>query len=616
MPESDKLGKSIGLSLLIYAAIAFYKADMWIVLHNDGSRGLPLCELTSLWQCLWVDCICTCTFKLFAFAYLIYKLLNCKLKWYENLTVFLAALGLAADKIYGYEDTLFSGKTDSISALVLIVTTLGLYELIYYLLLFFKVALNWLNNLPDAFSGWLGHWHLQLEQNPLVCSWLIIFACWLPWAIVKYPLGIDEDAYYQIEEYFGYSPLASRYFPVTSSLFMGAMVDLGRVIFGSIDRGGFFLVLVQMAICSACLAYTIAAGFKLQFPKRWNYLMLVVYSVAPIYSSYCTSILKDNLYACSVVLFTAISAVILLSEPKNLIYPTILIASAFSMCALRNNGIFIVLFCLVFVLAHILFFKTVKAGAYKQLGFALAATAIMFGGYTHLLTHMIHYPPGGLKEALSLPFQQTARYITYHGSEITPEEIEAIDAVIDYSLPYGYNSLHSNNVKKTYRGRNQKLPAYFAVWAKQFIKHPFTCIEATIACQFGFFSIDAECIYIHNVCRDINRMIYHAPQFLIKPKAIAMNLTECLWRAPLLNLADSIGLAFYVIIGLTLRCLDRKDSHLFLILLPAIVGILVCVASPSFFLVGGPRYALPVVYAAPFCLGLILIGKEEVTQRA
>ena len=49
---------------------------------------------------------------------------------------------------------------------------------------------------------------------------------------------------------------------------------------------------------------------------------------------------------------------------------------------------------------------------------------------------------GGQQEMLSIPFQQTARYVKYHGDDITDYEYKVIDKVLwitDLSESFLYN---------------------------------------------------------------------------------------------------------------------------------------------------------------------------------
>ena len=54
-------------------------------------------------------------------------------------------------------------------------------------------------------------------------------------------------------------------------------------------------------------------------------------------------------------------------------------------------------------------------------------------GFQNFLNRHYNIEPGGIQEALSLPFQQTARYVKEHEEEVTQEEKEAIKGVLAYN---------------------------------------------------------------------------------------------------------------------------------------------------------------------------------------
>ena len=91
-------------------------------------------------------------------------------------------------------------------------------------------------------------------------------------------------------------------------------------------------------------------------------------------------------------------------------------------------------------------------------------------GFQNFLTRHYNIEPGGIQEALSLPFQQTARYVKEHEEEVTQEEKKAIKGVIAYNkLGKYYNPKISDPVKATYKKKatTKDLTAYLKVWVQQ-----------------------------------------------------------------------------------------------------------------------------------------------------
>lgn len=87
--------------------------------------------------------------------------------------------------------------------------------------------------------------------------------------------------------------------------------------------------------------------------------------------------------------------------------------------------------------------------------------------YTGLFFKAARVSTVGKQEALSVCFQQTARYVKYHGDEVTGEEEAAIKKVLAYKkLAKKYQPALSDPVKGTYKSEatSTDLKNYFKVW--------------------------------------------------------------------------------------------------------------------------------------------------------
>ena len=90
---------------------------------------------------------------------------------------------------------------------------------------------------------------------------------------------------------------------------------------------------------------------------------------------------------------------------------------------------------------------------------------------------------GSIRETLSIPFQQTARYVKYYDKDLSKNDIKVIDKVLEYeTLAKRYNPTISDPVKNEFNKYTTKkeLLAYLKVWFKCFFKHPLVYIEATL----------------------------------------------------------------------------------------------------------------------------------------
>ena len=596
------------VGLLLYVSITLYKSGLWLIIYDGGTARNSLSEVIAIMRCLFASRPLIAAFEVAACAYFAHCFLRETFKWPAHLTAFLVSAGSILGQAYATHEALRVRQMDWLILAILAVILAGLYLMTRCLISVAQELGIYLSKIQIPTTN-LASIIQKFERHPFICSWITIFTSWMPTAFIKYPGGLGYDAYFQIEEYFGFAPLAHKYWPVASSVFMGAMVDLGHKLFGSLDAGLFCLTLVQAAACSAILAYSLSAGKELQIPRRWRCFMLFLYSIAPIYYSQCTSIIKDMIYTCLVVLLIVLLARNLFKDHFSMIDYGCLTFTSFLVCIFRSNGISIILLGLLVLLIHNLF-STPKRW---PLCWALMGATGLFCAYSWFISHAIDLPKDGIKEGLSLPFQQTAHYVKEYGHEVTAQEREAINAVLDYeALPSIYDCLLSNNVKATYRGDSNKLPAYFKIWIAQFLRHPAAYLESPVANTGGFFYVDAESMWTCSDPGNWNKLIYtYEPSvFFVRLKALCLNATECLARMPLFNLINSVATSIFITLGLALECLRQKNWKMLFLLLPSIMGILTCVASPTFYN-GGIRYAFPIVYALPFLWGLYLKEKLQ-----
>ena len=149
------------------------------------------------------------------------------------------------------------------------------------------------------------------DRHPFLFPFAVIFLLWLPYAVLKYPGGIDFDSYYQLLEPLGLFPLTNHW-PVASSTFFAGCYLLGKTLFGSNNAGLFTIVVLQALFCAACMARSLKAMHRLRLNNGLLVLTLAAYSLATIFSRYTTSMGKDCLFACALLLCLSLLAELLL----------------------------------------------------------------------------------------------------------------------------------------------------------------------------------------------------------------------------------------------------------------------------------------------------------------
>ena len=174
----------------------------------------------------------------------------------------------------------------------------------------------------------------------------------------------------------------------------------------------------------------------------------------------CLSVtmIKDTLHAAFLVLFVchfteiATNPAEYSSRRVNLLFFPII---SFFMCAFRNNGIHIYLFCFAALL--VLRITQIRKGkAYLPLIGVILLPAVVFQIYTGPVFEALDIEPGQVREALSIPIQQLQRVAVNKADELTNEQMEQMDYYLDnlrWRTPYtgrAYDPFLSDPAKSSF----------------------------------------------------------------------------------------------------------------------------------------------------------------------
>jgi len=537
-----------------------------------------------------------------SFGALVYVYMNApkpKLAIWESVLSFLFSGLLILGHSYEIIDSWDLAFGSVISFLLSVVTLFGLFFLM-------QSVLGWGKLLISKVAGANISLPKVWKKHPFLVPWLIIFICWLPYVLMRFPAALEFDAYRQIMQALGILPFTAHS-PPASSFIMGLWVKIGHGLFGSYEIGLFLFVLFQTAVCSAIFAYTTLTMRHLQVPEVLQLLSVVIYAVATIYSNYISTIVKDVLFSCLTVLFISLLAEELFL-PHSRKCCAALFAAALLMAIARNNGIYVLMLCaIVFAVYVLLTRKRRYAGILLALVLAWGAHSL----YKDAMLPALGVAEGPFAEVMSIPFQQTARYVRDYPDDVTPTEAETIAAVIDYeNLGSLYDPDLSDPVKGTFTGNKDALGPYLKTWLAHFLRHPDAYLQATINNIYGFFYPNTENFVFYNGLININEVQFQDCTALMPLRSILSYCVKLFESFPLTMPLSNTGFQMWITIYLAAYALfGCRDKRYAFAVLPSLVGIAVCAASPTFFL-NGVRYALPVIYANPLLLSLCFRTKE------
>lgn len=451
------------------------------------------------------------------------------------------------------------------------------------------------------------------DKHPIIFSMIFIIILWLPYIICFYPAILSRDGMFQIMQFFNipnkYSTyvvlldknvIITNHHPVIHTLLLGGSLKLGHMI-GNDNFGLFIYSIIQILILSFTLSYTINFMKKIKINKIYRFICLLIYSLVPVFPFYSMTTVKDVIFSCFVILYLISLYNIIKFKDVNVKSIIKLVLISVMVILFRNNGIYVILLSLPFT-----FISNKKQVKNLLLAFLII---ILFNiTYNKVILPGFKITQTSIREALSIPFQQTARYVKEHPKDVTGKDEAIIDKILHYdNLAQRYDPELSDPVKELYNKYATKndLKAYFEVWFKEGLKHPKTYIEATINNTYG---------YIYPV--KTNWYIYHKPELKINESGFDYHYNKLensrniliiygliFPYIIILGLVVNIAFNFWMIMFMIMYLIYKKRYKGIILLLPSFVLFLVCLASPANTYY---RYALPVIFQMPLLLGIFI----------
>jgi len=553
-------------------------------------------------------------------------------------------LGISFDKTDSW-DLLFGGAKAMFKAGVKFT---GYFIILYCVfLMLFAMVDKYVINIEDEEHAF----EFSMRKALKMC--ITFFASWLPWFIIYFPGISTSDTAHQILAYFHYnvrfilfSPAVGQEYYITAhhppfiTFLVGTFAKIGLVFGENITVGMMLYSLLQMLLFAAVFT---AAVMYLQYigvGKRAGKWIKMIYMFYPLFILWSFTIVKDTLFSVICLALTVALVEIVRTNGEVLKYRrfdlSLFIIILLTMLT-KNQGVYIIF------LIGIAFLIVYRKKYWKHILMVFATSLVLYQGiYVNMLLPALNVMPGGTQEILSLPFQQTARFVKEHEEEVTSEEEEIINQVLDYdSLAELYDPLKSDAVKFTYNqhASREELVNYFKVWFKHLLRHPGTYVQAAINGSYGYFytEIEQSLPYSKFVVKTEDYFdwleekgylekfaVVNVPdeaelaQFEVddidafSPVKTGINgLFKLTLEVPGVGLLFTIGFySWMVIICLVIFIYQKKGKYL-LAFSPVILSMLILILSPTYC---NRRYIMPLVFELPFMIGFIFYKEQKISE--
>lgn len=478
----------------------------------------------------------------------------------------------------------------------------------YAVLFHYLIALFLSFYQKSAASEWRPEWITRLlGEKSFRNVFLLLMIVWLPVILLSYPGNLCYDCLGQIEQGLGLTSYSTHH-PLLHTLIISGIIKAGKFFTGSNDTGLFLYILLQAAALAAALAGTVSRLAKRQVSYAIRFAVVCVYVFAPMYSNMVSTAIKDIPFMAAVIWYILLLEELVtegFEDRRPAFWVRLVLVQALA-GLLRNNGIYVVV--LTGIILTIVYRK--RAERKKTLLLLLCMVILPFLVYktgNEIMVHTLSAEKGSIAEMLSVPFQQTARYLQLYRHELTAEETAAIEGVLADvdTVAANYDPDIADPVKALYQkdAGFGELAAYFKVWFTCFFKHPAVYIEAFFVHVYGWFDPGVT-----------NAVRYEAISDLFRQRGLfsgADKLLVFVYRfaeyIPFLALLENVGFytwLLFILAGLAIREKAEKG----ILLVPLFISLLICMVSPCFYL--HPRYAYPIMFTIPFLYGIMNGGKN------
>lgn len=557
----------------------------------------------------------------FAYCYLYPKMEKGILKWGIPFAVFSSLAVLLCESYYQYDswDKVFGcGSAFALS----VVRGAGIAILFFFGFLFCNCL--GLEIIPAE---------RKTERNwkEFVCIICILMLCWLPYLIIMFPGNVCQDAADEVAQILQNSDycwtiksitpeypdtLWNNHHPVFYTLILAVFVKLGDVI-GSHAWGLEIYCILQCGCLAAVFSYLIQYMKRQGVSKKIGRIMLVFFALNPIFPMWGVTLTKDIPFSI-VLLMLVLKFYQFLKEPESFTIRSGICMGIWGLLLMlfKNNGFYMLLLMIPFSA----WFLWKERRQFVRLLMVIIVPMLVFQiGVQGIFFQVFHISKGSVREMLSVPFQQTARYIQAYGETLDEEDAECILAILGkgetslQKIGDNYVPDRADRVKSRFNpnATSTDLKNYFAVWGKGLLKHPGTYVEAFLNLNYSWFSFDSRqdvrC-YTGITGTDVTNMLEDVknPEALAHERTMIQYYVKALSKLPFT--AWLIGFSCYTWAYLIffLIMLKRKKYRELVACCILYANYLICFIGP----VACTRYAVPMMVCAPAVM-IFAFAKEK-----
>lgn len=329
-------------------------------------------------------------------------------------------------------------------------------------------------------------------------SLALIVICWLPTYLAYYPGICAYDSPVQTGQAVDSSYVDHH--PIVHTLLIKAAMDFGTKVLGDTNAGIAIYTVFQMLFLACAMSYGLKMLHQHKVKVGWQIVTLLGCMFYPFHWYMGVSMTKDTVFSSFLLLQLVALACILLDnrqtwkmQGKDLL----LFISTVGMILFRNNGKYAMLVLLVFLVLMVWCGRKARK-LWGRLLVCCGAAFLVGNMLMSLLFSATNAEQGDRREMLSMPIQQLARCMIYHGGVgVLPEDDNTMTEeekalVNDFILNEAYKEYDPHIADPVKRHTNTYVVRYryadfFKTYLNLLVRYPGEFINAGLAVNAGFF---------------------------------------------------------------------------------------------------------------------------------
>lgn len=494
-------------------------------------------------------------------------------------------------------DCIISSKTVFLNS---VIKFIGIATIIYIVILFLyeKVIPN-INQREDKTNRLFNN-----KKSNFFILWGIIMLAWLPYFLKYCPAIITLDSLDQIYQTQGINVLSNHH-PVFHTFIIAIALNIGKLI-GNYNVGVAIFTIFQMLALSAIFAFTLYTMSKKNINNGIKIGTFIFFAFYPVFGMYSITIWKDIPFAIVMLLFI-LQLVDLVYNEKEFLNSKkkqiFLIISMILVIMFRNNGIYVVLLTIPFLLWF--YRKSIK----KLLPITMIPV-IFYLLYTGPVFKILNIKKGSVREALSIPLQQFVRVLKDRGDELTDKQKQSIynflpqENIVDL-----YNPTLSDPVKACFDDEyfNNNKFEFITTWAGIVFGYPVEVVEAFLCNNYGYWYPEASNWVVSRVIME-NELGIKATSMIENKTLDFMDELIDNRDIPVISFIFSIGFMFWIDLICVMYMIYKKQYKKLLVFIPIFAVWLTTIASPVFC---EYRYVFSMVVTLPIIIASVNMKVEE-----